>query len=125
MNAFFKLSIPQPRSGGSKNSCRNARVTDALGPVTWADKQDQVFLGREIARRSEVSEHTARLIDDEVRRIVTEGYVGARKLLLENLHVLHKVSQVLLERETLDHDELTRIVDALEPIYPGDAEGVA
>jgi len=100
-------------------------MTDALGPVTWADKQDQVFLGREIARRSEVSEHTSRLIDDEVRRIVTEGYVGARKLLLENLHVLHKVSQVLLERETLDHDELTRIVDALEPIYPGDAEGVA
>jgi cell division protease FtsH len=100
-------------------------MTEALGPVTWTDKQEQVFLGREIGRRSEVSEHTARLIDEEVRRIVTEGYVRARKLLLENLHVLHKVSQVLLERETLGREELTRIVGALAPIYPGDAEGVA
>jgi cell division protease FtsH len=93
--------------------------------VTWGDKQEQVFLGRELGRRSEVSEFTARQIDEEIRRIANQGYEYARALLLENLHVLHKVSGVLLERETLDRSDLERIVEALEPIYPDDVEGVA
>ncbi len=91
-------------------------MSEALGPVVLGEREESSFLGREYSRRSQdYSEATAQRIDDEVKRLLTDGYARARELLVGNLHVLHKVAQVLLERETIDGNEFERIVDALNP----------
>jgi cell division protease FtsH len=85
-------------------------MSDKLGPVNWSEKQDEVFLGKNISRPSSVSQHTAELIDDEVRGMVQRGYDKARTTLLENLDVLHRIADALLDKETLDQADFSRLV---------------
>jgi cell division protease FtsH len=75
-----------------------------------ANKQDEVFLGREIAQKSNVSEQTAQLVDQEVKSILVRSSDKAEQLLRENIDLLHRVSKVLLERETIDGQELDIII---------------
>lgn len=89
-------------------------MSDAVGPVTFAHKQEEVFLGREIAQPRDHSEETARLIDNEVRKILISSMHGAEKLLRDNIDLLHKTSKVLLERETIDGEELDKIIAGIE-----------
>lgn len=89
-------------------------MSDAVGPVTFAHKQEEVFLGREIAQPRDHSEETARLIDNEVRKILINSMHGAEKLLRDNIDLLHKTSKVLLERETIDGEELDKIIAGIE-----------
>ena len=79
-----------------------------------------MFLGRQMNRVKEYSEHTARHIDNEVRAILTRAYGTARHILEANLHILHAVAGHLIERETLDADEFAEMVDSLEPNHPGE-----
>jgi len=91
-------------------------MSERLGPVNWSQKQDEVFLGKEIGRRGEVSEHTAQLVDDEVRELVQRGYAQARTMLLENLSALHRVAEALLEKETLNRDGFRELVETLQTL---------
>jgi cell division protease FtsH len=83
----------------------------SLGPLTFGKKDEQIFLGREIAQHRDFSEETAKQIDSEVRRFVNGGYENAKKLILENRDTLERIAQALLEREVLDAAELKMIIE--------------
>jgi len=89
-----------------------------LGPLTFGKKEEQIFLGREIAQHRDYSEDTAIKIDQEVRKLVNNGYNTAKLLLSENRDTLEKIAQALIEREVLDANEIRMLVDGqdLPPI---------
>jgi cell division protease FtsH len=89
-------------------------MSEALGPVKYANQQEEVFLGREMTQNRDHSETTARKIDDEVRRIVLGCSDRAIQILNDNLGMLHTTSKILLEREVLDAEELEMIVQGVE-----------
>lgn len=89
-------------------------MSDRLGPINYNDSQDEVFLGREIAQNRNHSEKTARIIDDEVRKILVSAHDEAENILNDNIELLHKTSKILLEREVLDGEELNMIVKGEE-----------
>ncbi len=84
-------------------------LSDAIGPVLIGDNEQELFLGREIQSRREVSEQTAQLVDAEVSRVIKTAYNRATAVLTENLELLHTVAQALLERETLTGDEVNML----------------
>jgi cell division protease FtsH len=98
-----------------------------LGPLTFGKKEEQIFLGREIAQHRDFSEETARQIDGEVRSLVDEAYRSAYEILNTNQDVMHRMSAALLERETLDANEIRLIIEGkdLPPVKPtgGNATG--
>ncbi len=81
-----------------------------LGPVTYGKRDDNIFLGREFAHRPEYSEETARAIDSEVKRMLIESYDLAKSILTEKLDVLHRVAEALLERESLEGNEIEALL---------------
>jgi cell division protease FtsH len=85
-------------------------MSEKLGPVNYSGGEGEVFLGRDFATHKDISEETAKIIDEEVRRIVDEGMHRAQAILKENIELLHRMSQLLIERETLDSDELEMVV---------------
>ncbi|MBA2320790.1 MAG: ATP-dependent metallopeptidase FtsH/Yme1/Tma family protein [Deltaproteobacteria bacterium] len=96
-------------------------MSENLGPVTWGDNQQEVFIGRQMGTRVQTySENTAHTIDVEVRGIVTRAYELAKAILTNNIHVLHQIAQTLIERESLDGDEFKRLVEQAGPIAPGE-----
>ena len=86
-------------------------MSKKLGPLTFGKKEEQIFLGREIARHKDYSEKTAEDIDEEIRGIVTDAYVSARKILGENLNLVEALAQALLERETVDAQDIDAIIE--------------
>jgi cell division protease FtsH len=82
-----------------------------LGPLAYGTKDEPVFLGREFSQRTDYSEDTAIRIDREVARIVQHAYDHARKVLTENREVLDRISQELLERESLEADEVRALLE--------------
>ncbi len=82
-----------------------------MGPLTFGKKEEQIFLGREISQHRDFSEETARQIDAEVRRLVDEAYKSAYTILDQNHDIMHSMAAALLERETLDADEIKMIID--------------
>jgi cell division protease FtsH len=85
-----------------------------LGPLTFGKKEEQIFLGREIAQHRDYSEDTAIKIDLEVRRLVDEGYQKAKSILADSRETLTKIALALLEREVLDANEIKLLVDGKE-----------
>ena len=85
-------------------------MSEKLGPVTFGQKQESIFLGRDITRHQDYSEATSRDIDQEVRGIVIAAYERAKTLLQTNLEVLHRVAKTLLEKEVVDGAEIQRII---------------
>jgi cell division protease FtsH len=100
-----------------------------LGPLTFGKKEEQIFLGREIAQHRDFSEETARQIDTEVRSLVDEAYRASWDILNNNQPVMHRLALALLERETLDANEIRLLIDGKElpPLKPsgGSGTGVA
>jgi len=86
-------------------------MSEKMGPVTFGQKQDLIFLGRDMTRQQDYSEATARDIDQEVRGIVNSCYERARNILRTNIHVLHQVAKTLLEKEVVDGAEIKRIIE--------------
>ncbi len=89
-------------------------MSDKLGPVTYGKKEEQIFLGREIAQHRDYSEDTAQQIDREVRRIVEDAYKKVQIMIDENIDVLHKMAEALLTYETLEADDVDKIARGLE-----------
>jgi cell division protease FtsH len=85
-----------------------------LGPLTFGKKEEQIFLGREIAQHRDYSEATAIKIDEEVRRLVGKGYDTAKNVLADNHDTLVRIAVALLEREVLDANEIKTIIDGKE-----------
>jgi cell division protease FtsH len=85
----------------------------SLGPLTFGKKEEQIFLGREIAQHQDYSEDTAILIDQEVKRIVMDQYERARQIMLDNREITERMALALLEKETLDAVQIRRIVAGL------------
>jgi cell division protease FtsH len=85
-------------------------MSDKMGPLTFGKAEEHVFLGREVSRPKDYSEETAILIDSEIKRIVTDCASRARHLLESNLEKLHLLARALLERETLDGEEINRVL---------------
>jgi len=90
-------------------------MSDALGPMTFGKKEEQIFLGRDFTQMQDYSESTAVEIDAEVRRIVAERYGQAKELLTSHIDVLHKIAEALLEKEVLDGPEIDEIVRMNRP----------
>jgi cell division protease FtsH len=86
-------------------------LSDAIGPILVGDNEHEVFLGRELQSRREVSEKTAQLVDAEVSRVANEAYARARAVLIEHMTLLHAVATGLLERETLTRDDFIVLRD--------------
>ncbi|HEY0996679.1 MAG TPA: ATP-dependent zinc metalloprotease FtsH [Gemmatimonadaceae bacterium] len=97
-------------------------LSDAIGPVLVGDQEHEVFLGREIQSRREVSEKTAQLVDAEVQRVIREAYDRATQTLSTHLDALHAVAAALLERETLTGEEVAAIArgETLPPLPPSE-----
>lgn len=85
-------------------------MSDNIGPVTFGHRQDQVFLGRDIARDKDYSEEVAAEIDKEVRSFMEDAYAATEQLLSENIDKLHVIAEALMEKETLDEEEINQLV---------------
>ena len=88
-------------------------MSDSMGPLTFGKKEEQIFLGREIAQRSDYSEDTAIKIDQEIKRIVTASHERAYALIVEHRDQLEKMADELLAREVLDGEQVRRIIAGL------------
>jgi cell division protease FtsH len=104
-----KLDIEQSTDLARKMVCEWG-MSDKMGPLTFGQKEEQIFLGREIAQHRDYSENTAQEIDKEVRSIVSDCYERATKILNENVELLHKLAKTLLEKEALDSHQIQLII---------------
>ena len=97
-----------------------AGLSKELGPVAYGENEEEVFLGRSVARQQNMSEETAKKVDSEIRKIVDKGYERARKILTEKIEDLHKLAKALLTYETLSGDEIEDLIN--KNIYPKDRQ---
>ena len=86
-------------------------MSDRMGPLAFGVKEEQIFLGREIAQHKDYSEVTAIAIDEEVKRLVNNGYEGAKSILSANIHILHALAQALVEHEELNADAIASLIE--------------
>jgi len=94
---------------------RNWGMSEKLGPLSYAKGEEQVFLGREIAQHRDYSEDTARMIDEEINKLIKDAYDRAGVVLNENVDILHKLADLLLEKETVLGKELDELIKELRP----------
>ncbi len=85
-------------------------MSERLGPATFGKTQREVFLGRDLGLKTPISEETLRIIDEEIKRIVEWAERRAEEILKENIEKLHRLAQVLLEKETISGEELDKII---------------
>ncbi len=97
-----------------------AGLSKELGPVAYGENEEEVFLGRSVARQQNMSEETARKVDIEIRKIVDKGYERARKVLTEKIDDLHKLAKALLTYETLSGEEIENLIN--KNVYPADKQ---
>ena len=90
-------------------------MSKELGPVSHSDSGDMIFLGREFNKTRDYSEHTARVIDSEVKRIIEEAYSIALEILKGNRDIVERLAEQLLEKETISSSEINTIFGELRP----------
>ncbi len=94
----------------AKHMVTEAGMSELLGPLSYGDNQDEVFLGRSVARNQQMSEETQRKVDSEIKKLVDEGYERAKKILNNKIEDLHKLAKTLLLYETLTGDEIRDLI---------------
>ena len=94
---------------------RNWGMSEKLGPLSYSKGEEQIFLGREISQHRDYSEDTARMIDEEINKLIKDAYQRAGEVLNENTDVLHKLAELLLEKETVLGKELDELIEELRP----------
>ena len=99
-----------------------AGLSKELGPVAYGENEEEVFLGRSVARQQNMSEETAQKVDTEIRKIVDKGYERARKVLTDKIDDLHKLAKALLTYETLSGEEIENLIN--KNVYPKDKEDI-
>ncbi|MBN2185078.1 MAG: ATP-dependent zinc metalloprotease FtsH [Candidatus Krumholzibacteriota bacterium] len=106
-------------------------MSEKLGPITYGTHEDQIFLGKELMTRKDYSEKTAREIDEEIKKIITQCHADATKIITEHEEELHRIAEALLERESLDGEEIKILINkgtlppirkkpAADPVVPED-----
>ncbi len=94
---------------------RSWGMSEELGPLSYGKGEEQIFLGREISHPRDYSEETARKIDEEVTKLIKNSYKRAKEILGENIDILHKLAELLLEKETVKGDELDDLIRSMRP----------
>jgi len=128
---FGKDNISTGAGGGSGSDINQATqlaramvtkygMTEELGPVEYGENEEEVFLGRSVARTQSVSEAVAQKIDKEIRKLVDEGYNKAKEILTTKIDDLHKLAKALLTYETLSGSEIEDLIN--KNIYPKNKE---
>ncbi|WP_161960037.1 ATP-dependent zinc metalloprotease FtsH [Xanthomonas arboricola] len=102
----------------ARNMVTKWGLSDELGPVAYGEEEDEVFLGRSVTQHKNVSDETARMIDEVVRSILDKAYSKTKAILTENLDKLHAMSQLLLQYETIDVPQIDAIMEGREPPPP-------
>jgi cell division protease FtsH len=102
----------------ARNMTTKWGLTEKLGPQTYAEDEDEVFLGRSVTQHKHVSDDTARLIDEEIRTIIDTAHDTAQTLLQAHLKQLHSMADALMKYESIDGDQITQIMAGLEPDPP-------
>lgn len=100
-------------------------MSEVVGPVTIGKKEENIFLGREFHQRTELSQHTAEVVDKEIHRFISKNYKRAEQILRKKIEILHRMAQALLERESLDKDEIECVIQGkpLSEITPASSSG--
>ena len=94
---------------------RNWGMSEKLGPLSYSKGEEQIFLGREISQHRDYSEATAQMIDEEINKLIKDAYQRAGEVLNENTDILHKLAELLLEKETVLGKELDELIEELRP----------
>ncbi|HHW4680000.1 MAG TPA: ATP-dependent zinc metalloprotease FtsH [Xylella taiwanensis] len=102
----------------ARNMVTKWGLSDELGPVAYGEEEDEVFLGRSVTQHKNVSDETARKIDEVVRTILNKAYARTKQILADNLDKLHAMSQLLLQYETIDAPQIDAIMEGREPPPP-------
>src|SRR5690242_1151540 len=95
-------------------------LSDELGPMTYTEEEDEVFLGRSVTQHKNVSDDTARKIDAAVRGVIDNAYNRAHQILTDHMEKLHAMAAALLQYETIDREQIAAIMDGREPGPPRD-----
>ncbi len=90
-------------------------MSEKLGPLSYSKEEEQIFLGREISQHRDYSEDTAKKIDDEINQLIGDAYEKAAAVLKENIDILHKLAESLLEKETVMGAELDELINTMRP----------
>ncbi|MDO9566436.1 MAG: ATP-dependent zinc metalloprotease FtsH [Candidatus Desulfaltia sp.] len=96
---------------------RSWGMSKKLGPLSYAKNEEQIFLGREISQHRDYSEETAKIIDQEINSFINKAYAQAENVLKENVDILHKLAQLLLEKETVKGKELDELIHSMKPEF--------
>ena len=101
-------------------------MSEKLGPRVLGRDHSQPFLGRDMGNEPDYSDEIAREIDDEIRRVIEEAHQSAHRVLREHMDELHKLSAILIERETIDKDQFERLLagEAAESVFPDEEAAV-
>jgi len=104
----------------ARNMVTRWGLSDRLGPLTYAEEEGEVFLGRSVTKHKNVSDDTAHAIDEEIRSVIDRNYDRAERLLKENMDKLHAMAQALIKYETIDSEQIDAIMKGEEPGDPKD-----
>ena len=104
----------------ARNMVTKWGLSDRLGPLTYSEEEQEVFLGHSVTQHKNVSDETNHLIDEEVRRIIEGNYQRARQLLTDNMDKLHAMAEALIKYETIDADQIDDIMSGRTPRPPKD-----
>ncbi len=96
---------------------RSWGMSEELGPLSYAKDEEQIFLGREISQHRDYSEETAKKIDQEINALINKAYNQARDVLKEHIDILHKLAELLLEKETVKGTELDELIHSMKPEF--------
>jgi cell division protease FtsH len=104
----------------ARNMVTKWGLSEKLGPLTYTEEEGEVFLGRSVTQTKQVSDVTAKLIEDEIRKIIDQTYEKATSIISKQIHRLHKMAETLIKYETIDSNQLKDIMDDKEPKPPED-----
>jgi cell division protease FtsH len=102
----------------ARNMVSKWGLSEALGPLSYDENEDEVFLGRSVTQHKNVSDETHRMIDKEVRKIIDNAYERARQILVEHDAQLHLMADALMQYETIDARQIDQIMEGREPDPP-------
>ena len=104
----------------ARNMVTKWGLSEKLGPLTYAEEEGEVFLGRSVTQHKNVSDETAHIIDEEIRSFIDRNYQRAHTLITDNMEKLHTMAGALLKYETIDSDQIDDIMEGRTPRPPSD-----
>ena len=107
----------------ARNMVTKWGLSERLGPLAYGEDEGEVFLGHTVTQRKQVSDETARAIDEEVRAIIEANYNRAKEILTENIDKLHAMADALMKFETIDREQIDDIMNGRPPRPPADRSG--